>query len=926
MKSYLLATVLSILSLLFTQQTFSQVYPANFSHVEVASGILNPTAMTFAPDGRIFICQQDGALIVIKNGVKLATPAIQLSVNTSGERGLVGITLHPSFSTNNLVYLYYTLADGSRNRVSRFTMTGDVINPATEQILLNLDGLSPTSPYHNGGAMQFKGDKLYIAVGDNSTGANAQNLDTYKGKLLRLNANGTIPGDNPFIGTGNSAQRNSVWAYGFRNPFTIDIQPGTGRIFVNDVGQVSWEEVNDATEKGKNFGWPSTEGNTANASYTSPTYAYAHGTGDGVGCAITGGVFFNPPVTNYPAMYIGKYFFHDYCNAWINYIDVTSGAVRSSFGTGLPGKMLGIDVGNDGNLYFLSRNGRLYKIIYKTTQQPQITDQPDPVTVAAGQPATFNVSATGALPLTYQWKRNNVNIPGATTSSYSIANVQSSHTGNYTVTVSNSFGSVNSNIATLSINANNTLPTPVINTPVAGAMYRAGETISFSGTATDPEDGTLPASAFSWSVVFHHNDHAHDGPPIASGVQNGSFYVPTTGETSANVFYRLHLTVTDSQGLTNSTFVDIKPHTTYLTLKTNPPGLMLNFDDQPFSTPYTAKRVEGVNMIIGAPSADQLLNGETFHFESWAHGGSASQVFPTPVDNTTYTGNFSKPLSGAWRTTDIGKLNVVGNASLSSGTFALNASGVDIWNTSDHFRFVYQSLNGDGEIIARVTGITNTHAWAKAGVMMRSVLSPNASHASVLMTPTSGRTFQRRVTTGGISTATNGTATLPLWVRLVRSGNTFSGYTSTDGTSWTLMGSQTISMGTTIQMGLAYTSHNANTLGTATFTNVTVSGGVSSTADGNAEIIELNSTANDFSLFPNPVFGDALNLDIDKSIGAGVRVEIVNSIGQVILQKDIDEDTSGETVEIDVRNVPQGFYFLRLVSERNKSGASFVRR
>ena len=252
-----------------------------------------------------------------------------------------------------------------------------------------------------------------------------------------------------FNAAGVSEQRKRVWAYGLRNPYTFDIQPQTGRIFVNDVGEQTWEEINDATTGGRNFGWPTTEGATTNPSFTTPVFSYQHGSGDGRGCAITGGVFFNPASTNYPASFIGKYFYQDLCNAWINYIDVSSGAVRSAFATGLPGQSLAIDVGTDGNLYYLSRTaGALYRIIYTGNASPAITDQPDNVTVSQGQPATFSVSATGTAPLSYQWRKNNVNIAGATSATLTITSAQSSDAGNYQVVVSNAAGSVTSGIAT----------------------------------------------------------------------------------------------------------------------------------------------------------------------------------------------------------------------------------------------------------------------------------------------------------------------------------------------------------------------------------------------------------------------------------------------------------------------------------------------
>ena len=698
----------------------AQTYPANFSQVSVATGISNPTVLAFAPDGRIFVAQQNGVLLVIKNGVKLSTPAIQLTVNSSGERGLIGIALHPGFSTNGFVYLYYTLSNGSRNRVSRFTMSGDVVNPSSEVVILDLDLLS-SATNHNGGAMHFKDDKLYIAIGENANRPHAQNLDTYHGKILRINADGSAPADNPFNAAGVSEQRKRVWAYGLRNPYTFDIQPQTGRIFVNDVGEQTWEEINDATTGGRNFGWPTTEGATTNPSFTTPIFSYQHGSGDGRGCAITGGVFFNPASTNYPASFIGKYFYQDLCNAWINYIDVSSGAVRSAFATGLPGQSLAIDVGTDGNLYYLSRTaGALYRIIYTGNVSPAITDQPDNVTVSQGQPATFSVSATGTAPLSYQWRKNNVNIAGATSATLTITSAQSSDAGNYQVVVSNAAGSVTSGIATLTVTAFNAPPTATLTLPATGAMYRGGDVINFSGTATDPEDGALPASAFSWSVVFHHDTHVHDGPPIAEGVTSGSFTIPNSGETAANVFYRLHLTVTDSQGLTDTETVDINPHTTTITLNSNPAGLSLTLDGQPVTTPFSTIGVEGIQRTLGVVSP-QTLNGQTYTFSSWAHGGAANQTIVTPEANTTYTANFtvSNPLPSPWLTTVIGSVGIAGSAGYNNGTFTISASGSDIWNTADAFRYVYQPVNGNVEIRARVTGITNTNAWAKAGVMIR---------------------------------------------------------------------------------------------------------------------------------------------------------------------------------------------------------------
>ncbi|MEO8255926.1 MAG: Ig-like domain-containing protein [Acidobacteriota bacterium] len=190
----------------------------------------------------------------------------------------------------------------------------------------------------------------------------------------------------------------------------------------------------------------------------------------------------------------------------------------------------------------------------------------------------------------------------------------------------------------------------------------------------------------------------------------------------------------------------------------------------------------------------------------------------------TVSGSSTPPaLPAPWSTSDIGAPAVAGSASHSNGTFTVKAGGVDIWDASDQFRFVYQPLNGNGEITARVTGLTNTDAWAKAGVMVREDLTAGARNAMALVTPGSGLSFQRRVTAGGSNVSNWGiSGAAPQWVRLVRAGSTFTAYRSTNGSTWTVMGTATIAMKATVYVGLAATSHNASAATTVTLTNVSV--------------------------------------------------------------------------------------------------------
>ncbi|QNF34009.1 PQQ-dependent sugar dehydrogenase [Adhaeribacter swui] len=616
----------------------AQTLPAGFSRVQVASGIAKPTALAFAPDGRLFVAQQDGTLRVIKNNKLLTTPFLKLKVDSNGERGLIGLVFDPNFASNKYLYVYYTLANSTRNRISRFTANGDVVVAGSEVVVLDLDPLSSASN-HNGGAMHFgKDGKLYVAIGENANPAQSQDLNTYHGKLLRINPNGSVPAGNPY--TTGSEQRKRIWASGLRNPYTFAVQPGTGRIFVNDVGQYAWEEINDATTGGKNFGWPAAEGVSTDPQYDNPFYTYKHayGTVDGTGCAITGGVFFNPTTTNYPAAYQGRYFYQDLCSKWINVLDL-SGATpkRESFATNLGYYALGLTVGTDGNLYYLERSANaIFKIIYTTNSAPKIVQQPVSLTVTAGQSATFSVAVSGKTPFTYQWQKNNANISGATQATYTIASTKAADAGNYRVVVKNSAGSATSNSVALIVTGFNNPPVAQIITPAEKSFYRAGDAISFSGEGTDVEDGTLPASAFSWSVDFHHDTHHHDGPPVAAGVKSGSFTIPTSGEVSPNVWYRLLLTVKDSKGLTHTTYRDIYPYLATISLVTQPAGLKVTLDGQPINAPFSVNSVVGLERSIG-PVANQTLNGKTYVFEKWLHGGTATQTISTPKENTTYT-------------------------------------------------------------------------------------------------------------------------------------------------------------------------------------------------------------------------------------------------------------------------------------------------
>ncbi|HVF28143.1 MAG TPA: PQQ-dependent sugar dehydrogenase, partial [Pyrinomonadaceae bacterium] len=428
--------------------------PNGFGETLVAGGLSTPTAMAFAPDGRLFVCQQGGQLRVIKNGVLLPTPFLSLAVDSQGERGLLGIAFDPDFSANGYVYVYYTANTTPRhNRVSRFTAEGDVAIAGSEAVILELDNLTGATN-HNGGAMHFgKDGKLYVAVGENATPSNAQTLLNLLGKILRINADGTIPADNPFYSTASGNNR-AIWALGLRNPFTFAFQPGTGRMFINDVGQSTYEEINDGIA-GANYGWPNSEGPTSNAVHRGPLYWYGRGPVETGGCAITGGAFYNPAASQFPGDYVGSYFFADFCSGWIRRLDPANNNVVSGFASGILSPV-DLKVGPDGGLYYLARgSGAVFKIQYTATVAPSVSAHPASQTVAEGQPATFSVTATGTAPLSYQWQRDGNNIAGANASSYTTPPTIAADTGaRFRCVVSNSSGSATSNEAVLTVTAN----------------------------------------------------------------------------------------------------------------------------------------------------------------------------------------------------------------------------------------------------------------------------------------------------------------------------------------------------------------------------------------------------------------------------------------------------------------------------------------
>ncbi len=603
-----------------------------FKDTSIVAGLNQPTAMEFSPDGRIFVSEQGGSLRVIKNGVLLATPFLSIPVDSTGERGLLGIAFDPDFSANGYVYIYLTATSPTiHNVVSRFTASSynpDIALSNSEKIILSLETLNAVN--HNGGAIHFgKDGKLYVAVGNNGIGSYSQSLSTRLGKMLRINSDGTIPSDNPFFNT--SGAKKEIWALGLRNPFTFAFQPVTDKMYINDVGENTWEEI-DQGKSGANYGWPTCEGVCSTSGLVNPIYDYNH---YGGGAAITGGAFYEG--SQFPSSYVDNYFFGDYVTGFIKRLTPTNQAM-SFIDAPSP---VDIKIGPDGSLYYISiLNGELHKVQYVTNgnHDPVAVISANPTSGLAPLVVSFDASGSSDADhnsMTFTWDYGD----GTATSTGQKVTHKYTADGSYTAKLSVSDGIGGVGTATITINVGNP-PSGTIITPAANTKYNAGDTISFSGSGTDTEDGTLPASAYYWDIVFHHNTHTHPFMEF-NGIKSGSFTIPKVGETSDNVWYAINLKLADSSGLTYQTSVNILPNKSTMKFLTNLSGLQITLDGVPMTTPVSITGVVGMTRTIGAPTP-QVMNSISYHFQTWSDGGSSTHNIATPSVNTTYTANYGQ--------------------------------------------------------------------------------------------------------------------------------------------------------------------------------------------------------------------------------------------------------------------------------------------
>jgi glucose/arabinose dehydrogenase len=353
------------------QPAAASTLPPGYSE-SVISGLNQPTAMAFAPDGRLFVSEQGGHMRIIQNGALLPNPFFSIPVDNEGERGLLGIAFPPNFATSKRVYVYFTKPTPAPHNVVAWFGGADT-NTATTgpHIVTQLPNLS-SATNHNGGAIHFGNDgQLYVSVGENADPTHSQDLTSPLGKMLRITMAGDpSPGNPTFNGAPHDPR---VWAYGLRNPFTFNVDHRDGTIFIDDVGSGGngtcndgvWEEINVGAP-GANYGWPLVEGGPTTPDCTKPgiTYplvTYSHSDPSGP-CAIAGGTFYDQDGGLLDPSLSGAYFFSDLCGGWIRY-RLPNGTL-GQLASGIPSPV-DLQVSPDGALYYLARGlgavGRIEK-------------------------------------------------------------------------------------------------------------------------------------------------------------------------------------------------------------------------------------------------------------------------------------------------------------------------------------------------------------------------------------------------------------------------------------------------------------------------------------------------------------------------------------------------------------------------------------
>ena len=646
---------------------------------ELVTPVAAPTALAFLPDGRLLVATQPGRLYVDPGGV----PALALDLSGSTcsdlERGMLGVAVDPDFGSHPFVYVFYTSDDAGRctHRVSRFTMAGDVADPASETVLI--DGIPSANANHNAGDLQFGRDgHLYVSVGDGGcdyagggcAGGNDAARDEHilLGKILRLTRDGGIPEDNPFVGPdsdrcastgGTTAGRRcrETFAWGLRNPFRLAFDPNAPdtRFFINDVGQHHWEEINEG-RPGADYGWNEREGHCATGSFddcgdapegmTEPIFDYPHRDGCG---AITGGAFV--PAGLWPGDVDGAYLFGDYnCGRIFRLVPRSEGGFEAeTFATGFgPGSPVHLAFGPSGAtsaLYYTTyaNGGEVRRISYAGTANRVPVAALAVDTASGPAPLRVRFDASGSTDpdgddLSYEWDFGDGSEPEAGPDAATKHTYEQEAVYRASVVAVDEAGG-RSAPAEVVVGVGRSAPTARIESPGPDHRFHVGEDLTFMATAEDAEDGRLPAERLTWTVLLHHDTHTHPflGPVTGDSVRIRA-PAPESISAAGNSYLEVHLSATDADGMTTATRLDLLPRKVDIAFVTDPPGFGLAVNAEPLIGPATITSWEGWRLEVEA--RDQTHEGDVYVFESWSDGGAARHTITTPGAPASYTARF----------------------------------------------------------------------------------------------------------------------------------------------------------------------------------------------------------------------------------------------------------------------------------------------
>ena len=635
-----------------------------FQNERMLSGLVEPIDLAELPDGRLLIIQKGGEIKI--TDPQSADPTVSTYLNitdisTGGERDLTSIVLDPDFANNNYFYVYYSNESASRFRIARFTHNGDSASLNSEFTVWE-DNEDYSSNAHYGGGLAFGPDgKLYLTTAEEFDRDQATDLTRAGGKIIRVNKDGTIPTDNPFA-DGPGGNLDEIWAYGLRNPWRVFFDLPSERLFINEVGgndPATAQEDIHIGEAGANYGWPLYEGISNDPAVSDPIFTYDHSEDSKGAAAISSGLLYRG--NNLPSEYNGVYFFGDYAQQWIRYLafdangdvidaDPSTPDVIEAFNFDQDaGRVVSFEEGNDGSIYYLDiyQNpndlGALRRISFNGSgNQSPIIDEANADQTSGPGPLAVNFTSSATDPendnLTYSW-----NFGDGTTA---VTGQNVSHTfqsnGVYDVFLTVSDGTNEVTRETPIRIQVGSAPEATITGPFDGDFFRPGDTINFSGSATDADE-VLDSSSYEWSFVLLHRGAIHPRFEPVTGT-SGSIIVPTSDslDFSGDTAYQITLKVTDSDGLTDVEQIVIYPEKSDLTFNSNVPGgVTFTLDDVPRTGSFVYDSAINWEHVVSVPET-VVSGGLIYTFDGWSDGiNTASRGLVVPNSDKTYTASYT---------------------------------------------------------------------------------------------------------------------------------------------------------------------------------------------------------------------------------------------------------------------------------------------